>query len=405
MDSPINNIDELLSCMLDGMLSQAELVELEREMAKNPSLVGRLNDISAIKRSMSSSRSTRSLRPDFASSVTIAAKKRAAEMGAEAPVWLVSPGPIHKTLAPKPLNSVSLRSWIYAGSLALAASLLFVFLSFPKADRQGIVSVPEQEQIAANDSTTYEDAKELLEGKADKDLVADADISPSKSNSGPAELVIPEIKVESVASSPPTVEANESVVTSSKPKGKPNQKQDLHYVMVLDVSIDPQAVENRTFEQILEKYKIVYTDDLVISDEQLKQLEDAQLVGNANAEEKIGVMFLRSTGKQLGLAIQEVFHRQVDFPECILNMSTDKSSDLLVKQLSSIKVAEGFDGVAKRLTLVNTPGNKSPFAASVRQGKPMTTANREKFKGGMVPLISGQNDMSNVLILMRPAKK
>ena len=90
MDSPIKNIDELLSGMLDGMLSEADLVDLKREMADDPSLKGRLDDLAVLRRSLFSSRSTSSLRPEFASSITLAAKRRAAEMGSNAPAWLAS---------------------------------------------------------------------------------------------------------------------------------------------------------------------------------------------------------------------------------------------------------------------------------------------------------------------------
>ena len=53
MDSPIKNIDEMLSGMLDGMLTEAESVELDREMAKNPSLTGQLNELAKLKQSLS----------------------------------------------------------------------------------------------------------------------------------------------------------------------------------------------------------------------------------------------------------------------------------------------------------------------------------------------------------------
>ena len=427
MDTPINNIDELLSGMLDGTLSQAELVEIEREMAKDPSLSGRLNEISVIRCSLSSSRSALSLGPDFASSVTLAAKKRAAEMGTDAPAWLV---PIRKTLTPKPANSFPLRSWIYAGSLALAASLLFVFLSFPKVGRQGMVSIPEQDQFVANDPSAYEDAKELLEEKAVKDLVelvADTDIAPSKTNSGPAESVKPASKEGAVAvnslplNSPNRIDVVQNGVTNPKDslantnqdavkpqteqKGATKGLQD-HFTLVLDVSIDPTAVDNRTLEQILEKYRIVYTDDLVINDTQLKNLEDSKMVGIvANSQEKMAVMFLRATAKQLDLALVDIINRFEDFPDFALDITTDRSALMLVTQISSIKVADGYDGFASRLTLANTSGKNSPFAASAPRGKPMTAAKREKFKGGMAPTVPGRNDMSNVLILLRPAKK
>ena len=64
-------------------------------------------------------------------------------MGENAPAWLASSGHLQKTLAPKSQIAFPLRGWIYAGALSLAATLLVVFLSIPKSDRQGIVAIPE----------------------------------------------------------------------------------------------------------------------------------------------------------------------------------------------------------------------------------------------------------------------
>ena len=88
-----------------------------------------------------------------------------------------------------------------------------------------------------------------------------------------------------------------------------------------------------------------------------------------------------------------------------MDYTTDKSAGMLVKQLSSIKVAEGTDGFAKRLSLEEAPGNRSPFAVSTRRSQPMTIANRKKMKSGMVLGIDKGNDISNVLLILRPAKK
>ncbi len=321
MDSPIKNIDKLLSGMLDGMLSEADLVELEREMADNPSLKGRLDDLAVLRRSLLSGRSTSSLRPDFASSITLAAKKRAAEMGSDAPAWLAAPEflvPFQKTLAPNAVDSVPWRAWIFAGGLTLAATLLFVFMSFPKVDRPEIVSIPGGgEKIAvvdtvgtieAPDAPATPDAKKLSDGNPEKILVAEADSTPVKSKNDPADAAA---RVETVVSNPTPLDARQADAVvfnlKDKPKEKSNQKEIPFYTVVMDVSIDPTAVENRTLERILEKYNIVYTDDLIINEAQLKNLEDSKMVGIvANSEEKMGVMFLRSTGRQLDLALQDI---------------------------------------------------------------------------------------------------
>ena len=419
MDSPIKNIDELLSGMLDGMLSEADLVDLKREMADDPSLKGRLEDLAVLRRSLFSGRSTSSLRPEFASSITLAAKKRAAEMGSNAPAWLASSdslGRFKKSLAPSSVDSVPWRRWIFAGGLTLAATLLFVFMSIPKVDRPGIVSIADVEKIADVDTETIPEAlgtpeapetKKLLDENPQKILVAEADSTPLKSNNAPVESVA---RVAAVVLNPQplgTLQADAVVVNlKDKPTKKANQTQIPFLTMLFDVSIDPFAVEYRTLEQILEKHNIVYTDDLVISDEQLKNLEDSKTIGNvANSEEKMGVMFLRSTASRLDLALTDIMNHFEDFPEFAMDLLTDKSAAMLVRQLSSIKVAAGTDGFAKRLSLEDAPGNRSPFAASTRRNQPMTIANRKTMKSGMVLGSDKGNEMSNVLLILRPAKK
>ncbi len=420
MDSPIKNIDELLSGMLDGMLSEADLVELKREMADNPSLKGRLDDLAVLRRSLLSGRSTGTLRPNFASSITLSAKKRAAEMGLEAPAWLATPDslvPLQKSLAPRSVDSRPWRRWIFAGGLTLAATGLFVLISFPKVDRSGIVSIPAGgEKIAVVESADIPEApdvpessseKTLLAGNSEIILVAEADSTPIKSKKDPVESVA---QVETVVSNPPPLDLRpaDAVVLNLKDKAKEKLKPKRipFYTVVMDVSIDPTAVENRTLERILEKYNIMFTDDFVMSDTQLKNLVDSNLLGNvANSDEKMGVMFLRSTGRQLDLALQDIIGQFEDFPDFAMDLLTDKSAEVLVKQLSSIKVADGADGFAKRFSLVEAPGNRSPFAASVRRSPPMTSVNRKKMKNGMILGVDRGSEMSNVLLLLRPAKK
>jgi len=419
MDSPIKNIDELLSGMLDGMLSEADLVDLKREMALDPSLKGRLDDLAVLRRSLFCGRSTSSLRPDFASSITFAAKKRAAEMGLNAPLWLASSdslGRFQKSLAPGSVDSVPWRRWVLAGGLTLAATLLFVFMSIPKVDHPGIVSIVDVEKIAEVDtenppqaSGTHEalDGRKLLDENPEKILVAEAESTPLPTKNDPVQSVA---RIAAVVLNPQplgTVQADSVVVNlKDKPLEKANQTQIPFLTVIFDVSIDPIAVENRTLEQILEKHNIVYTDDLVISDEQRKKLEDSKTIGNvANSEEKMGVMFLRSTASRLDLALTEIMNHFEDFPEFAMDLLTDKSAAMLVKQLSSIKVAVGSDGFAKRLSLVDAPGNRSPFAASTRRNQPMTIANRKTMKSGMVLGSDEGRETSNVLLILRPAKK
>ena len=86
MDSPTTNIAQLLSGMLDGVLSEAESNELLKKMANDPSVGLQLESLRVARQSLRIGRSARSLRPEFAESVTFAAKKRAAEMGRTHPI-------------------------------------------------------------------------------------------------------------------------------------------------------------------------------------------------------------------------------------------------------------------------------------------------------------------------------
>ncbi len=436
MESPIKNLDELLNGMLDGVLSEADLVDLKQEMDKNPSLQGRLNELSVLRGALQSGRSTQSLRPDFATSITLAAKKRASEMGHDAPEWLVPPNTIPQfqkslfPIAPIARNSDPSRRWSYAG-LALAASLLCLFLALPQAKRQGMVRVPDTVDevipdvgaMATNDPEKDPDDQtadptrsiQLSERQSGFYREGEAPAEPMPSSAG-ASLSLPlALASDPVASNPeraPTESVASRLPVDNSTKLDANidgvvaANQKLYFTLVLDVSIDPQAVENRTLERILEKYDIVSTDDLIVDDEQLKHLEESKLVGNtANSEEKMGVMFLRSTAKKLDLAMVDIINRFEDFPEFAMDVTTDRSALLLVNQLRSIRVAEGISDTASRLLLAKAPGRNSPFATSAQRGKPMDNASREKFRGGAVLVNPVRDEISYTLLLMRPAKK
>ena len=455
MDSLITHIEQLLSGMLDGALSEAESVELNAEMAKDPSLEAHLESLRVSRRALGSGISAKALRPDFAKSVTVAAKKRALEMGDNAPVWLVSSDsaePIQKavsaqkTALPSITESTQRRRWLYAGGLSLAATVLFLVFSLPKSERQAIVSLPKvsapesgvfapvDEKTTANVSefgVTDPETSKLLEPKP-TELLAQSEIqstTPAQSKGMPS---LPSSNVtESVAVLTPTTEAVPLPEPKSTSPSSPKKKQNVTYTMLVDFSIAPRALEEKALEKILEKYGIVYSDELVLNDDQLKILEESNYVGNMektkkllepfkidenriptiaqkqNAEEKMGVMFLRSTAKTLGMAMTEIFQSVDLFPDCALEISTDNSARQLVAQLSSIQVAESAVGIAKRLSFEGAKGN-SPFASSATRGKSMSPASRAKFKA---PNLASPNqaqdqaELSNALFLLRPIKK
>ena len=429
MDSPTTDIAQLLSGMLDGVLTEPEANVLSREMAKDPSLGLQLESLKVARQSLRIGRSAVLLRPDFAESVTFAAKKRATEMGENAPAWLVSSEPAI-TLAPSPTDSSYWRGWLFAGGLSLAATVLFLVFSFSKTERQGFVAIPEviapeDEKTALSDSEVGVEAPKLetlrpLETKP-IELLAQ---SENQLRAQPSDIasVTPRIVSESVAAS---TQSNETLAT---PKSKRSTTVPT-FTMIVDFSIAPEALEAKVLEKILEKHSIVFTEELVLNDAQLKMLEESNYVGNIentlkvtelfgidasripkvamkqNTEEKLGVLFLRSSAKNLGMAMTEIFQSVDQFPDCALEISTDKSAQQLVAQLSSIQVAETTAGVAKRLSFAGAQGS-SPFASAEKRGKPMSPDKRAKFKAPNPSILTAdQANMSNALFLLRPAKK
>ena len=425
MDSPINKIDELLSGMLDGVLTGAESRELGGEMAKDPSLERRLDELAMIRKSLMGGRSRKALRPDFASSVTVAARKRTAEMGDAGPNWL-QPGPVsdaksNKTLAPSAWFPEVSHRLLYAGALSLAAIFAIVFFAIPKLglkkpEGQAIVSLPiaeppQNEKAATNfpasDSTAIVESGDgpltdpapapIVEMLAQTELLSDP-----ASRTG-AELVLDsKEKTDATQVGMPKADA----LVNIAPKENPTRGKLPFFIVVLDISVDPQAVENRALERLLEKYGIVYTDDLVLNDEQIQNLERTKWVGKPDGDmENLGVLFLRSTASRLGSAIQEISENTSDFPDFGMDMAMDNSARLLVDQLSSIQVVENSGGYASRLQHPASRGNPLPFIASSSRSKPLSQASRGKFNGSMVSVLPDHQEMSNILILLRPAKK
>ena len=442
MDSPITHNQQLLSGMLDGALSEAESNELNAEMAKDPSLQSQLEILKVSRQSLRSGVPARPLRPDFAKSVTFAAKQRAAEMGENAPVWLVSSDltkPNQTIVLPSTIDSAPWRRWLFAGGLSLAATVLFLVFFLPTSERPVIVSLPnvsdagDEKNVATPPETGVSEpeleTKKPVETKP-SELLAQSEIQST-------------VPAKEMPSLPPS-NVSESVAVSAQPTDSlsapepklpapppPKKKANVTFSMLVDFSIAPQALDEKALEKILEKYGIVYTDELVLTDAQLKLLEDSNYVGNLekskellepnnidesripkiaqkqNTEEKMGVMFLRSSAKTLGLATLEIFQSVEQFPECAIEISTDNSVRKLVAQLSSIQVAESAAGVAKRLSFQGAKGN-SPFATSATRGKSMSPANRASFKGiNLAPpnQAPDQAELSNALFLLRPIKK
>lgn len=414
MSAPNYDIDDLLSSMLDGMLTFEESMFLEREMANDPTLQARFDELSFLRHSLLSGRTVATLGPNFASLVTQAAKARARE---NEQVVSKNNGSAHSETVSSPQADHVVKSrnrhrwlrWIYVGVVSVATCVVLVVFSTRTRDDSNVISdsgsIQEMQNsdsngkksndlALANDQLVREIAKDFVE-KMDNRPVERETVADVLSR----DAVQPEPSDRQIANSKnalPKVESN------LKPRAiESNLK---YYLYVLDVTVTQSAVESRALERILEKHQIVYTDDLAINDEQLAMLEQSKLTGGSSVAntDKMGVVFLRSSERGLGSAIKDIILQYQDFPEFAQNISSDRSATELVKQLSQIKVGESSGGVAQRFAVAKAPGVSYPFTSSARVGKPMPKEKRLE-NGKKQPLLSGDG-MANALILLRPTK-
>ncbi len=414
--SPSNqDIDDLLSGMLDGVLTVEELTFLEREMAKDPTLQARFDELTFLRRSLLSGRNVATLGPNFAAAVTQAARVRARENGQVTPESKVLQEPESAlkqgTLrVPQSRNHHGWLRWVYVGAVSIATCVVVLVFTFSRPDNGSMLSISKLESTEPGSSEKnnkdlsladapllHEIAKDIVEEMDNRPIAAEsiADAVPRNGNRDE----IAEHRIADSKTVSPKLEAD------LIPKEKAIDSTFGYFLYVLDVTVTQSAVDSRALERILEKHQIVYTDDLAISDEQLAMLEKSKLAGGNSVatSEKMGVVFLRSTARRLGSAINEIILQFQDFPEFAQNISTDRSATELVKQLSQIKVAESSGGVAQRFSLPKAPGASYPFASSARVGKPMPKEKRLE-NGKKQPLLSGDG-MANALILLRPAKQ
>ncbi len=424
MEFPPSTIDELLSGMLDGALSEVEARELARAMTADPTLQSRLDELSHSRNALLKGRSRGRLGSDFSSKVTELARSRAKAMGGDAPEWLRSkPNGTVRELAlktphvarPDVARKVELRPWLYACALATAALFVFVFASIPNTEPDGPLAVNPNGKLRFPDSDKPEQDFIPKANFLDSILLSDAsdsDKSPSQRHA-PKESA-PPVESKSIAEhlaanstsldGQVVVDLNEAPKPPTQNPGQvdlttpPNK---LFFTMVLDITVDKVALENRALESIFEKYGIVYASDLIINADQLKALEDSKLVDSTNgaSSEKIGVMFLGSTTEKIGRAVIDIIDQYKDFPEFSLSMSSDKSAGLLVQQLSGIKIDDEASGVFQRLLPPNAKGSARSFSTSPRK---VGMTRLEKF-----PLSSVSSELqkkSYLLLLIRSSE-
>lgn len=417
-------IDELLSGMLDGVLSDDEVRQLEDAMSADPSVGKRLDELSRLRTGLLSGRSRSRLGAEFAGKVLKLSQERAIGMGSECPAWLGSrqgESARSKLAKSKVADQPSKLPWVYGVVLASAAVFALVYASLPGRDAQSNLAesswqeskaAPEDRGgntsslLAANQPDSGSHGTTVPEFSSTKPSIVDsiAQNEPSKTTVPSSNPTTSNFAINSRPDfSTAVVNFSKADLNQNKTKPEFELPSEKLFALVIDISIDKVAIENRALESILKSHDVVYAEDLIINAEQLAALEESQLIGRANAveSEKMGVMFIRAPIDKLSLAIGEIIDRYKDFPEFTMGLAYDSSVNLLIKQLSGIKIAEGKSGVVLNLAPPQSSRSSLPFTASVRKSGMFS---REMMKKGTSQVLPETQQMSYVLLRFRAAK-
>ena len=201
MSVPKQDIDDLLSGMLDGMLTFEESIFLEREMANDPTLQARFDELSFLRRALLSGRTVATLGPNFASFVTQAARARVRENEQVAPKTGVSENPA--TVSSEKAYQVAKSGnhhrwlrWIYVGSVSIATCVVLLVFSMPTRHDSNLISDSDSvlgQQSSDSTDTTSNDlavADDQLVREIAKDVVEKMDNRPVDREPVDREIVV-----------------------------------------------------------------------------------------------------------------------------------------------------------------------------------------------------------------------
>jgi hypothetical protein len=389
-----HQIEEWLSGMLDGALTEQEQRQLDLAMQNDPSIAESLEQMAELRRSLLRGRSVGRLGPDFSKRVVQAAQRQAAQLDAP-PAWVLPGAPnarapegqepsedseplwsetysevqrpvpealdIHpvgrrqKAIVrglmgsheepqrePETIRGRLVRVWL--PSLAVVAGLCVLFLALPRSgptdpSQTGSVVSPMPLNVP-NDPTSQEI------------FVPDRSLAQLP-GADPAKTQLP-------ATEPTDNGLNNGLNAGSKPPfvaGAPGVQKDksvagAKLILVAEIEVDPQAEQDGMLSQLLEKYEIVFSADVSLSKIDFDTLVASKVIKNPVVDPALKVdgssvcYLVKSNPKRLDSFLTDVEKQYLDFPSYRLNLSTDPKVYEMMEHLAG--VTDSPD-VAKRL--------------------------------------------------------
>ena len=383
-------IEEWLSGMLDGALTEQEQRQLDLAMQNDPSIAESLEQMAELRRSLLRGRSVGRLGPDFSKRVVQAAQRQAAQLDAP-PAWVLPGAPnarapegqepledsesqwsesyskvqrpvpealdIHpvgrrqKAIVrglmgsheepqrePETIRGRLVRVWL--PSLAVVAALCVLFLALP---RSGPTDPSQPELVVSpmpldvpNDPTSQESSI------PDRSLAQLPGTEPPKTQLPATE---PTVNGLNAGSKSPAV-AGAPAVQKDKSVADPK------FTLIAEIEVDPQAEQDGMLSQLLEKYEIVFSVDAPLSKIDFDTLVASKVIKNpvldpALKDDGSTVCYLvKSNPKRLDSFLMDVEKQYVDFPSYRLNLSADPEVFEMMEHLAAVTDAPN---VAKRL--------------------------------------------------------
>jgi anti-sigma factor RsiW len=406
-------LEELLSGMLDGVLSEDEQRQLESAMQNDPSIALRLEELAELRRSLLRGRSVGRLGPDFSKRILQAAQERAESLESP-PAWILPNHPnavpagsesspsidfntdfdlefeaqesasrstFKRTRNARPVvaqtmisnyesSSATLRDRVlrfWGPSLLAVVAFGALFFSLPK-----LAPVDPSAPIAVSGNPVESDPDPI---QSDPSSVKP--IGPSTSNvaSAPTKTLpqTPAIEVpkegglaaeekmlnnntSSVATSPAPNQdgsVNPSAFTNAEPKETEAKKEKELFTLVAEVHVDPVADEQQMLNQLLEQYELIVASDLNLDRAQIDALVASKIIGSPDAgaaTNEASLYFLKAKDKQIDGFLVTLQSQYKDFPYYQLNLTTDKSVKALINQLAMVSDGSTGAPAAHRLT-------------------------------------------------------
>lgn len=457
-------LDELISCYLDGELSQQETQELESRLQSDPEAARRLRIMKEARKALLQTQTYR-LPDNFAQRVLVAAQAEAERLGLPAnhPIRLAEQGTSLTSVAPATTlasapsiatthDQRSSGSWRWAYAAAAAALLVAGTIWWQGQDKPADSGTSQLAQDGSTQGTNPNTNPETVEpanptvanSPTDTRLATDGSAASRPAEKSPAENTSnvdlgtqsqdPKPDLATVASSDATSKVNTPPVNdASTPAPSANDikmldnmtnsaggsVESLNVLMVVDVTLTKEAWENQAFSRILNEYGIKY-EKPIVADESLNQvLEKSKLVSNAGTDAaptepvannhtgEVQLVFIQARAARIDNAIKDIFERIDEYPSLYYDLSMDGPCQDVVNRLEAVSPFEGdgedIFGIATAVQNgVAANGEEADeFAGAKPRGEAVPLANRQNKRKATVEEPVSMNPISTVLFILR----